>query len=326
MVLPVARTRYEAETYVMVNPCVCGQRDFRPEHIVDVPAGPHGASEWHGVCPGCGHSRLFVFGRPARPYAEPQPGERGPEWLFGGSEPSELIDPGCWMAIALDYVDAARRTPRIEGSVPLFRPVVHELWWWAAAAVAEAAKFVPGSADEVPVDAFMSGVALRTHASAPAGAFRRRALRHRVAGYLKGRAVGDEPAWRRRLAETPETLGLPGPAWVRLLAALLERFARFEASSDPALLLDHEALLEASALTGPNTLVDPITLQTCGMLHWQRHVCQALAGQPAADDLAAALRCFRPLLDMERAAPAGTGAPPAQIPRPLRLVLECRAG
>jgi hypothetical protein len=172
----------------------------------------------------------------------------------------------------------------------------------------------------------MSGVALRTHASAPAGAFRRRALRHRVAGYLKGRAVGDEPAWRRRLAETPETLGLPGPAWVRLLAALLERFARFEASSDPALLLDDEALLEASALTGPNTLVDPITLQTCGMLHWQRHVCQALAGQPAADDLAAALRCFRPLLDMERAAPAGTGAPPAQIPRPLRLVLECRAG
>lgn len=317
MALPIARTRYEADSYITFNPCACGHHEFRPDRIDDIPVGPHGATEWHGQCPECRHSRLFVFGKPA----EDEPAGRGHLSLFGGPEPSQLIDAGCWLTVALDHADGAGRLSRIPGSRP-FRRVIHERWLWAADAVAEAMKFIPADADEVPEEAFLSGLALRTRVTGPRTAFRRRSLARRLKRYRKGRAVGDERYWLRRLDKAPEVPELPGQVWMRLVPAIIERCYQFTQNGDPSLVLDREALAEAQALMGPNTHVDGFVHQICGMLYWARHTCLAAAGEPAADDLSSALRCFRPLLDLSRGAPAEVPLP-FQVPGPLRQVLEC---
>ncbi|QFQ99439.1 hypothetical protein F9278_28495 [Streptomyces phaeolivaceus] len=322
MALPIARTRYEAEAYVMLYACVCGHHEFDPERVDDVSVGRHGASEWHGVCGSCGHSRLFVFGRPAG-----EPTERGHEFLYGGREPSQLLDAGCWMALALDYAAAARGAARPPGVGPFTR-VLHAEWTWAAAAVAEAAKFVEPSVGHVPPETLLSGLGLRVRATAPRGAFSRRALQRRFNRYRRGRAVGDEQRWLRRLEKPPQVPELPGMAWFHLVKAIVERCHLLQETGDLSVVLDREALLEALALTGPNSGIDELGAQVCGTLHWLRHGALAMAGEPAADDLASALRCYRPLQDLAARRPGGATPLtfPSQVPRALRLVLECREG
>jgi hypothetical protein len=110
-------------------------------------------SRYAGPCAGCGAPREFEFELPAafRPI-------RSDEVEFGGGDPSRLLDPGEWMAVA---VERAGR-----------QPGTREELAFARAALEEVVKFLPAGAERVPDEAFTSarGRALR---DAEPGRFRR---------------------------------------------------------------------------------------------------------------------------------------------------------
>src|SRR5688500_13011920 len=96
MVLPVARTNAEAHLYMDLHPCACGEIRFpRTSSVVTSPDGVL-ASRYAGTCPQDGTEREFLFRLPERVLAPPLDGAV----MYGGSEPSELIDPGEWLSVA----------------------------------------------------------------------------------------------------------------------------------------------------------------------------------------------------------------------------------
>lgn len=146
-----ARTNAEAHLYMELSPCACGETEFGgPSSVVD-DAGVL-CSRYAGTCAGCGAAREFVFELPAafRPI--------GDTIEFGGSDPSRLLDPGEWMAVA---VERARRQPGSRADLQ-----------FARAALEEVIKFLPAGAERVPDEAFTSerGRAIR---DAEPGRFRR---------------------------------------------------------------------------------------------------------------------------------------------------------
>lgn len=150
--MPLARTQREADLYMALKPCpVCGLTGFTaPVTMTLLDGEPH--LRYAGHCARCGTERLFVFRMPA---------ELVPElgvMVFGGPEPSELLDPGAWMRVFELAEDAELMGP--------------EDYEYAAAVLDEIVKFIPPGADEVPGSQFRSDDTRAIHAKEP-GRFRR---------------------------------------------------------------------------------------------------------------------------------------------------------
>lgn len=156
MVLPPARTRDEAHVYLDLTPCpTCGSVETEWRHALAQVDGELVAA-YDGACQDCSAQREYLFHLPEREHAGGTPN-------FGGPEPSALIDPGQWLALA-DLLMAA---------VPADDPdAAAEIAAFATAAVAEALKFVPDGADTVPPSSFWSTTGRQVHDRQP-GRFHR---------------------------------------------------------------------------------------------------------------------------------------------------------
>jgi hypothetical protein len=150
MPLRVARTNAEAQLFMELNPCEnCGEREFEPADTIIVVEGDL-ASRYSGTCPRCGIYREFLFRIPDEPII-PNPEEP----VFGDDTPSALIDAGEWMWIA-DLIARSSPAEPEEGMSAADRQQIRMELRTAAAAVGEAAKFVPPGGDRVPYDAVWS--------------------------------------------------------------------------------------------------------------------------------------------------------------------------
>jgi hypothetical protein len=148
---PLARTSTEAQLYLDLHPCECGESALRWASAV-IELGPDElGSRYDGACPSCGTHREFTFRLPAE-IVMPKVGEV----TYGDATPSELLDPGEWMWVADRYGGSApanaagldetdRRQARLRVSA-------------AAAAMDEVLKFVPAGSDRVPPDALRTEV------------------------------------------------------------------------------------------------------------------------------------------------------------------------
>jgi hypothetical protein len=131
---PLARTNAEAHLYMDLRPCdACGHRGFSGDSAMVFVDGEL-CSRYAGACPRCGTERAFTFRVPEEIRL---PLER--DVVFGGPEPSELLDPGEWLTVA-DL--AAGRPDPDDDDLAL-----------AAAAIDEVLKFLPEGAEEVPLEA-----------------------------------------------------------------------------------------------------------------------------------------------------------------------------
>ncbi|MEV7225655.1 hypothetical protein AB0M79_01355 [Polymorphospora sp. NPDC051019] len=162
MVLPAARTRDEAHLYLDLHPCdrclsVSTTWDSTLTSVDGIPA-----RRYAGVCDDCGTGREYLFALP-----EHAAGTRPGTVHFGGSQPSELLDPGEWLLVAdLTAEAAAAATDPAEAA---------ESTGIALAAMVEILKFVPAGADAVPADLFRTERGRTVYRQEP-GRFRRRRL------------------------------------------------------------------------------------------------------------------------------------------------------
>lgn len=159
--LKLARTNAEAHLYMAQQPCGCGALGFAGGHLNSAVIVAHGdlATRYTGRCAGCGAMRCFEFRLPEEPLAPPRRGVQ-----FGGAEPSRLLDPGEWMAIADDH---AMRVPASGGTAEGERANAVAL-----AAIGEVLKFFPAGAEACPPEAFTSARGRAIYAAEP-GRFRR---------------------------------------------------------------------------------------------------------------------------------------------------------
>src|SRR5688500_9923308 len=89
-----ARTNAEAHLYMDLTPCACGDAAFeRTSSVVD--EGGVLCSRYAGACRSCGTERTFTFELPETI----RPPARG-KIEYGGRDPSRVIDPGQWLAVA----------------------------------------------------------------------------------------------------------------------------------------------------------------------------------------------------------------------------------
>ncbi|MDX2393768.1 hypothetical protein NJL88_27640 [Streptomyces sp. DK15] len=157
----IARSSSEAHLYMDLHACECGSFDFDRQHRLEL-RGDDLVAVYEGVCRQCGRSRHFEF-RMAEEIPPPAP-------AFGGPEPSRIIDPG-------EYVAVAYRVSRAASLELLNRPESEHHKYRAAMAYALAAfeevlKFVPPDQDAIPADAFTSEAGKTRYRNGP-GKFRR---------------------------------------------------------------------------------------------------------------------------------------------------------
>ncbi|MGZ0149051.1 hypothetical protein ACXJJ3_18410 [Kribbella sp. WER1] len=149
--LPVARSRDEARLYLDLTACDCGAIDADWQHATGL-VDEQLASMYDATCPECGADREYAFALPDHESAGEYPD-------FGGAEPSELIDPGRWLALA-DHLAA---------NLPADDPTtVGEALRLAVATVDEVLKFIPPGATAVPAAAFWSAEGQAIYTEDPA--------------------------------------------------------------------------------------------------------------------------------------------------------------
>jgi hypothetical protein len=159
----LARTNAEAHLFMDLRPCGCGVSRFERKSSVVMVEGDL-ASRYTGRCEGCGIERVFEFRIPEEILPPPTTGVR-----FGGMEPSQLLDPGEWLAVATDHAK------RIPARKPLDDNARHGLAV-AIAALNEVVKFIPSGEQEVPPEAFRTPVGRELREREP-GRFRTVRLR-----------------------------------------------------------------------------------------------------------------------------------------------------
>ncbi|RCG32643.1 hypothetical protein DQ384_03900 [Sphaerisporangium album] len=102
-----------------------------------------------------------------------------------GSGVSELVDAGQWRMVSDEYAQRALSADLSFADTPeddeRYREVVLN-WEFARDALAEAAKFLPGGADEVPATAFWTDMGTAVHEEDP-GRFTRSRLEDDIAFY-----------------------------------------------------------------------------------------------------------------------------------------------
>lgn len=164
--LPFARTPAEAQLAVSLTPCSCGASDVTTQNTLLVIDGVF-VQHYSGDCR-CGKPREFAFRLPNDPLASP-PGE----FRFGDGRPSQLLDPGVWLAVADRY---ARSVPAdVTGADAATRRAARQTMVRAVAAMDEVLAFLPPGADTVPADAFSSPAGRQVRDREP-GRFHRRRL------------------------------------------------------------------------------------------------------------------------------------------------------
>lgn len=152
-----------------LTPCAtCGESAFVPEHAVVEVEGDL-ASQYAGRCPRCRAPREFLFRIPEDVIL---PDEDDP--VFGDEQPSQLIDAGQWVWLA-DRLTAGVPAEPGEDMTAVRRRQLRRDLLTAAAAVAEAIKFVPAGADAVPRAALWSETGHAAYLQEP-GRFHRRRL------------------------------------------------------------------------------------------------------------------------------------------------------
>lgn len=147
MTVPLARTPAEAHLYLELHGCDCGETRFEPRSaVVMLDDGDLGRT-YAFTCPRCGQERSHTFRLPEIPLPSS-------EFRYGGDEPSQLLDPGEWVAVAEAYAaapaSASASLPR-DGAASASASLPR-----AVAALEEALKFVPPGAESVPETAFFS--------------------------------------------------------------------------------------------------------------------------------------------------------------------------
>jgi hypothetical protein len=165
MVLPVSRTSAEAHLYMDLHGCSCGQTAFARDSAVVALEDGDLARRYSGPCAGCGTEREFTFRLPAVPSMG--------QGYFGGEEPSQLIDPGEWLAVSDAY--AGQAPAETAGLTPEQVRQGRALLDRAAAALDEVLKFIPEGGETVPASAFFSDRGREVLAREP-GRFRRARL------------------------------------------------------------------------------------------------------------------------------------------------------
>lgn len=166
MALRLARTNEEAHLYMDLHPCECGELRFpRSSSVIHTDDGDL-ASRYTGACPQDGRPREFTFRMPQLTTPPPVDGTV----LYGGDEPSELLDPGEWLSVADAYARNVPADTAALNSDGLAR--AKAMLTRAAAAVDEVLKFIPAGADRVPEVAFVTDRGRAAYAKEP-GRFRR---------------------------------------------------------------------------------------------------------------------------------------------------------
>ena len=142
-----ARSSAEAHLYMDLHRCECGSGGFDRRHRLEL----HGdvlVAVYEGACGQCGVTRRFEF-RMTEEIPPPPP-------AFGGAEPSQIIDPGEFEAVAGRLAESTGiqllNTPESEH---------HKLrgaMAYVVAAYEEMLKFLPPGEDAIPATAFVSEV------------------------------------------------------------------------------------------------------------------------------------------------------------------------
>jgi hypothetical protein len=143
--LRLARTNAEAHLYMDLHACPCGERRFARQSSVVTIDGEL-ASRYTGACARCGTPRVFEFRLPLEIMQPPATGV-----VYGGPEPSELLDPGEWLSVADDYARSVPVGTKLDGDA---LRSARQRMAVAIAALDEIRKFVPPGAVEVPPSAF----------------------------------------------------------------------------------------------------------------------------------------------------------------------------
>jgi hypothetical protein len=157
----VARSISECHLYMVLHPCErCGEADFPWSRHETGHTDTGLRSVYEGDCPSCGTPRRFVFSVDGAPVPPP---------AYGGPEPSQIIDPGEFFAMGERAAAWASAPP--DASREQLADA-HAAALDAVAALEEILKFVPPSADAVPVDAFTSETGRAIYAAGP-GRFQR---------------------------------------------------------------------------------------------------------------------------------------------------------
>ncbi|MEU4621906.1 hypothetical protein AB0G04_18270 [Actinoplanes sp. NPDC023801] len=148
-VIGLVRSVAEAHLFMHLHPCdVCGEEAFE-RHFGVVVVDGEPCSRYTGTCPDCGSPREFTFRLPEEPLI-PDQGEP----CFGVERPSELLDAGEWLWVADTIADSTPADPA--GMDAQERQRAHYDLLTAAAAVAEARKFVAFGAEAVSPEALWS--------------------------------------------------------------------------------------------------------------------------------------------------------------------------
>lgn len=142
-----ARSSFEAHLYMDLHPCECGSGEFDRQHRLE----QHGndiVAVYEGACRQCGATRRFTF-RMAEEIPPPPP-------AFGGSEPSQIIDPG-------EFVEVAHRISGSTAIQLLNTPEsehhkLRDAMAYALAAFEEVLKFIKPGDEAIPASAFTSEV------------------------------------------------------------------------------------------------------------------------------------------------------------------------
>lgn len=131
-----------------LHPCACGEFRFdRNSTLVEHGRGV--ISVYEGACENCGAVRRFEIRLP-----DEQPPAGGGGVIYGGDEPSTIIDPGQFLQVADDHAAQAPRS--LDGLDERQQRWARRDVQVALACVAEVVKFIPAGEDRVPETAFTS--------------------------------------------------------------------------------------------------------------------------------------------------------------------------
>jgi hypothetical protein len=187
MALPYARSIAEEHLYMRLHPCVCGSvAKTGVRHSIGV-ITQGVTSENEFVCEGCGAERRFVFRLPG---LAPQYDD-----MYGGPDPSQIIDAGEWRTVALHAMDRALRLRgQSTGLRKLFgrgdqKPRIRRAFEESLAAYQEMLKFIPPGADTVPDSAFFTENGRRIRTQEPYVAFNRSFIDAMISGVLSDLAA-----------------------------------------------------------------------------------------------------------------------------------------
>jgi hypothetical protein len=157
VLLPPARSALEASIAVFLEPCpACAAHglDAVAETVV---SDGEPFLRFAGPCPACATPREYLFPRAD----EVVTGEQ----QLGGESPSQVLDAGQWVRYALFLADGTPEEP--DGLAADDRADARLDLLLAADALAEALKFLPPDADELPRSAVWTDDGLAVFVEAP---------------------------------------------------------------------------------------------------------------------------------------------------------------